>query len=134
MSSAGVPEPIAEGAFGAVFKVKWLDQDVVVKTSKVCFIGVIQLSSSLPLWKLSYLALQLDTVDARALDKELAVISKVPPHENVVRILGVCRDFTPTPGDRPTVGLVLEFCGGGSLRSHLQDRAKVRCFTCHAFN
>jgi hypothetical protein len=49
--------------------------------------------------------------------KEAQLMQKLPPHPNVVQLKGVLSDV-----DVP-MGIVTEFCGGGSLDSYLKARA-----------
>lgn len=59
-----------------------------------------------------------------SISKELAFLKAIKPHTNVARILGVCIDMPD--GD---VGIVMEFCAGGSLKSYLKKLPQVRLCT-----
>ncbi len=57
-----------------------------------------------------------------SISKELASLKDImrKPHTNVARILGICIDMPD--GD---VGIVMEFCAGGSLTSFLKQLPRV---------
>ena len=59
-----------------------------------------------------------------SLEKERRLISSVPPHPNVVRVLGVCED---APDGQAVI--VMELCPGGNLKEFFESLPKVRMFT-----
>ena len=62
--------------------------------------------------------------EARALiAAEVALMKALPPHPNVVSLVGFCRPEGRAP---ETVYLLLELCDGGSLAALLQRRAEAR--------
>jgi hypothetical protein len=85
---------IGEGSFGEVYRATLNGQQVAVKT------------------------LVSDSVTAvDELVSEAKLMARLPPHENVLLLLGVV--------DAPHLALVLEFCAGGSLVDKLDECAKV---------
>lgn len=81
-----------------MFKAKYSDAIVAVKQS-----GVVCL-------------------DRASIDRERRLLGSIPPHPNVVRVLGVCEDSIDNH-----LLIVMEYCAGGSLLSYLTLLPKVRC-------
>jgi serine/threonine protein kinase len=87
---------LGSGSFGEVFKAKYSDAIVAVKQS-----GVVCL-------------------DRASIERERRLLGSIPPHPNVVRVLGVCEDSVDNH-----LLIVMEYCAGGSLLSYLTLLPKV---------
>ena len=89
---------LSSGAFGKVLVAKRSGRGrVVVKTTKV------------------------GTLDRASIDKELRFLRDMSGHTNVARILALCLDLAG--GD---LGIVMDYCEYGSLKSFLRNFASVR--------
>ena len=85
-------DKIGEGSFGNVYKAQLNGQTVAMKT-------VLQTT--------------VDAVDE--LISEAKLMARLPPHDNVLLLLGVV--------DSPHLALLLEYCAGGSLADKLSECA-----------
>jgi len=88
-----IGEKLGEGAFGVVFKAKWLNRDVAVKQVKEGAIGGDKAVSEF--------------------EGEIRHMAAMPFHENLVQLYGVTRLAS---GD---LAAVVEFCANGTLMSAL---------------
>jgi serine/threonine protein kinase len=89
-------EKLGSGCFGDVFLAKYNGTSVAVKR-----VGG-------------------RTSEASTLEREYRTLASIPPHENVVRLYGVC-------SDNAELGLllVMEYCQLGSLKVFLADCPQV---------
>ena len=88
--------PIGQGFFGAVFRGIYNHSAVAVKKTKA------------------------QHADSASIEKERAMLSSVPPHPNVIRVIAICVDEA-----EGSVGIVTEFCEAGSVLSYLHRLPKV---------
>ena len=63
-------------------------------------------------------------------DDEYRVHAAIPRHDNIVQVLGMCRDFPGEGAGRPTTEcrMVMELCNGGTVSSFAES-APVRVLT-----
>ncbi len=97
-------QQLSEGAFGSVWKARRGGRGhVVVKSAKA------------------------GSLDRSSIAKELGFLRAISQssHTNVARILAVCLDM---PGG--DLGLVMDYCAFGSLKSFLETLPQVCCCCC----
>jgi serine/threonine protein kinase len=93
------PVKLGEGAFGAVYRAEFRE------------------AHDSPFWHPCALKV-LNAADAGALDGELNALAALPPHPNIVRLLGKTRTDT-------RVGIATELLPGGSLQKKLDECTRL---------
>ena len=66
-----------------------------------------------------------DPEQVALVEHEISVMRSLPPHPNVVELVGTCRRERGSGGAQDEVFLLLELCRGGSLAELLMARAEV---------
>ena len=67
-----------------------------------------------------------DPEQVELVEHEISVMKSLPPHPNVVEIIGTCRRQRGSAGAQDEVFLLLELCRGGSLADLLMARAEAK--------
>ena len=64
-----------------------------------------------------------DREQVELIDREIAIMNSIPPHPNIVELIGTCKRQRGTSGSADEVFLLLELCRGGSLAEMILGRA-----------